>query len=307
MKRIVVGVVLASGVCFSSAPARAWWPQGHSLISEASVRALPADVPLFFRRNAGQVAHCAQDPDLFKNPALPQVTENEAPDHFIDWELLQGRALPPTRAEFVRLCARLKVDPQRVGFAPYAIAEWTQRLTIAFAEHRKYPQDKNIQNKIGVYAGILSHYSADLCMPLHTTIDYDGRAKAGGISPKSGIHARIDSLPERLLLTPQQLAQGQQIQPVSNLMPAIMREIMLSRSQINAAYQLENQLPPESETQARQWKPAVQIRAWGTGRAREATRFTASLFLTAWRDSARVKLPSWLRRERTKAALSSTR
>lgn len=104
MKRISMSVVLSCGVCFAVAPARAWWPQGHSLISEAAVRALPADVPLFFRREAALVAHCAQDPDLWKNPALPQVTDTEAPDHFIDWELLQGRALPPTRriCQFVR-------------------------------------------------------------------------------------------------------------------------------------------------------------------------------------------------------------
>ncbi len=306
MKRISMSVVLSCGVCFAVAPARAWWPQGHSLISEAAVRALPADVPLFFRREAALVAHCAQDLDLWKNPALPQVTDTEAPDHFIDWELLQGHALPPTRAEFVNLCARLKVDPQRVGFAPYAAAEWTQRLTIAFAEYRKYPRDANIQNKIGVYAGILSHYSADLCMPLHTTIDYDGRAKAGGVSPRSGIHAKIDSLPERLNLSPQSLAQKQNVQPVNDLMPAITREILLSRAQINTAYRLENQLPPDSDNQARHWKPSPKVRAWGTGRAREATRFTASLFLAAWRDSARIKLPVWLKRDH-KSASSSTR
>lgn len=280
----------------SAIPARAWWPQGHSLIASSAVRALPRDVPPFFKRDIAIVivASCAQDPDAFKNRDLPQMTEAEAPDHFFDWELLQGHALPPTRGEFLKLCAQLKTDPQRVGYAPYAIAEWTQRLTVAFAQYRKSPNDAAIQSKISVYAGILSHYAADLCMPLHVTIDYDGRAKADGSSPKTGIHARIDSLPERLNLAPQQLAQDQNVQPLGDLMTGIVREIGLSRAQIDASYQLENQLPPE-DLGKRLWKPSPLMRSWATARTREATRFTAALFLSAWRDSATLKLPSWWR------------
>jgi hypothetical protein len=55
-------------------PAHAWWPQGHSIISEASVRALPREVPTFFRNGATSVAHYSQDPDVSKNRAMPHVT-----------------------------------------------------------------------------------------------------------------------------------------------------------------------------------------------------------------------------------------
>ncbi len=275
-----------------AAPARAWWPQGHSLITAGAVRALPADVPAFFERNIDITASCAQDPDAFKSRDLPQVTDAEAPDHFFDWENLGGRALPPTRGAFIKLCAQLKIDPQHVGYVPYSVAEWTQRLTVAFAEYRKSPNDAAIQAKTSVYAGILSHYAADLCMPLHVTVDFDGRANADGRSPHSGIHARIDSLPERLGLTSQQLARGQNVQPLGDLMTGIVREIGLSRAQINTAYRLANQLPPE-DLRRQTWKPSAIMRAWATARTREATRFTAALFLTAWRNSAKQQPPSW--------------
>jgi hypothetical protein len=96
---------------------------------------------------------------------------------------------------------------------PYAIAEWTERLSIAFAEHRKYPANPYIQNKCLVYAGFLAHYAQDLCMPLHTTIHHDGRANPDGSTPKTGIHPRVDSLVEKLDMQPAQLAANQRVWP----------------------------------------------------------------------------------------------
>ena len=70
---------------------------------------------------------------------------------------------------------------------PYSIAEWTQRLTIAFAEHRNDPENPHVRAKCLVFAGILSHYAADLHMPLHTSIHWDGRDDAGAMS-SSGVY-----------------------------------------------------------------------------------------------------------------------
>lgn len=275
------------------APAFAWFPQGHSIIAEGAVKALPQTMPSWFRAGAGQIAHDAQDPDIQKDRTLPHMTEQEYPEHFIDLELLKGRPLPATRREFEALCAELNVKPSDAGEVPYAIAEWTERLTMAFAESRRYPQNRYIQRKALVYAGILSHYSGDLCMPLHTTVDYDGRLKADGTSPKSGIHAKVDSLVERLKLKPADLAKAQTVAPLGELLPAIVSQLAESRTHIDQTYALESQLPPEQGA----WTPSPAVVDFTTERARTATRFTASLFLTAWEDSAKVKLPSWLVRE----------
>ena len=66
-----------------------------------------------------------------------------------------------------------------------------------------------------------------------------------------------------------------------------------SRALIDRTYALEDQLPPAQGD----WKPSAEIIAFATERARASTRFTASLYLTAWQKSARLRLPPWLERE----------
>jgi hypothetical protein len=229
---------------------------------------------------------------LFKNRATGNLNDAEYGEHYIDWELLKGLPLPPTRNEFLQLCAREKLEPKKVGLLPYAIAEWTERLAVAFAEHRKWPENPHVRTRCLVYAGNLSHYTADLCMPLHTTIDFDGRARPDGSSPRSGIHAKVDSLVEKLALKPADLANDQSVAPAEALLPVIVKEIHRSRAMIDRTYELEAKLPPERGD----WTPTPEVRAFARERARAATRFTASMYLTAWRKSAGITLPPWLER-----------
>lgn len=302
--------LLVAGVCLAlhAHPACAWWPQGHSILAAAALKALPDDVPAYFRNDPGLVAHCAQDPDVAKSAVLPYMTAREEPEHFIDYEMLKGQPLPPTRAAFVAWALKNNVDPNKVGYVPYAIAEWTERLTMAFAEQRKYPNNPYIQTKSLLYAGFLAHYAGDICMPLHTTVDYDGRVTAAGRSPHSGIHAKVDSLIEKLPLRPEDLAAGQKVEPLAEvatdardnraplipgIFPAILKELDGSHALIGKTYQLEAQLPPDQGD----WKPSADVTAFTTERGREATRFIASLYLTAWRKSADIRLPRWLERE----------
>jgi hypothetical protein len=139
-------------------------------------------------------------------------------------------------------------------------------------------------------------------MPLHTTIHHDGRAKLDGSSPKTGIHPRVDSLVEKLRMQPAQLAANQRIVAATALWPAILQELEESRSRIDLTYRLEAQFPPETGA----WKATPEVKTFADERARAATRFTAALFLTAWKDSTKIKLPSWLKRE-TATKAGSTR
>ena len=293
MKRFPLLFLCALPLVLSARPARAWWPQGHSIIAAGAVAALPPEVPVWFRAGAGQIAHDAQDPDLQKDKTLAIMTEREYPQHFFDWELVGMEALPPTRRAFYADCAKRGVNPFDVGELPYSLAEWTQRLTMDFAEARKYPGNAYVQTKTLVTAGILSHYAGDATMPLHVTNDFDGRAKNDGSSPKTGIHARVDSLIEKLNLTPQQLAQNQTIEPLPNLWPGIEAQMRETYSHVGQTYDLESQLPLETG----EYTPTPAAKAFALERGRTASRFTAQLFLTAWRDSAQIKLPGWLKRE----------
>lgn len=163
---------------------------------------------------------------------------------------------------------------------------------MAFAEHRKWPENPHIKTKCLVYAGFLAHYAGDLCMPLHTTIHHDGRARADGSSPRSGIHAKVDSLIEKVALKASDLVAGQKPEAVESVFPAVLAEIERSRALVDRVYALEAKLPPENGP----WTPDAEVLQFTTERGRAGARFLGSLYLTAWKKSATIKLPAWLKR-----------
>lgn len=280
----LLGMALALG---SALPAGAWWGDGHGLLTRAAVVALPQEVPAFFRAGAEAAAHASLDPDIAKNRGVPHLDHAEFPEHFLDLERLQGRALPERRYDFIALCQEVGVAPREVGFAPYAIAEYTERLAVAFAEHRKWPQNAPIQAKSLVYAGLLAHYAEDLAQPLHTTVHYDGRTGADGKSPHSEIHEQVDSLIERLELDPALLAKAVDVAPIEGeLFAAIVAQLAESHGQVDRVYELAGDLDPVTDAG----------RAFAEARARRAVALTASLYLTAWRMSEGIRLPGWLGR-----------
>lgn len=291
-------LLLLASLLLMSVPAYAWWPAGHGMLSEAAVRSLPDEMPKFFREGGKAIAHHSFDPDVAKNRSVLLATGTEAPEHYFDWELVEkplaGKPLPPNRYDFLKFCFENGVAPQNVGLLPYAIAEWTERLTVAFAEHRRWPKNNRTQEKCLLYAGVLAHYAQDLCQPLHTTVHHDGRANADGSSPRSGIHNKVDALVETLAPPPEKLAEDQTIAPLAKLLPDLAEEMRKSHAQVYYVYTLEPLLPPAGQ------KPAqidLVVLSFTNQQARESTRLAASLFLTAWKNSGDVKLPGWLKRE----------
>ncbi|MEX0775456.1 MAG: hypothetical protein WD042_07050 [Phycisphaeraceae bacterium] len=293
MAAIVIGAAL-----LLAAPASAWHTAGHHILAEAAVKALPDEIPAFFRQGAATVAHGSVDPDVMKLRQTPQLRSAEEPEHYIDMELLQGRPLPATRYEFIKLCQELGVEPNKMGTLPYAVVEGTQRLTVAFAEHRRWPDNPHIKAKCLLYAGLLAHYSCDLAMPLHVTVHFDGQApvegKTFGRSPHTGIHAKVDHLVEQLALDPMAIAKDAKVVKFDDLMPAVLAEIEKSYALIEKVYELEPQLPGPEVNKGAIAQPVV---AFANERARAAASFTASLYATAWAKSADLKLPEWHARE----------
>ncbi len=270
-----------------------WWSGGHGILTRAAVKALPNDAPEFFRSGERMIAHCSYDPDIAKNRGAAYVRGVEHPEHYLDLELLQGHPLPKSRYEFTRLCAELDVKPEEVGFVPYAVAEWTERLAVAFAEHRKWPDNPFIQSKCLVYAGFIAHYAQDMCQPLHLTIHFDGWKQPTGSVLHKGIHEKVDALIEYLTLDPSSLAKDQQIEPLDDLMASIVKEFDAGYSLINRVYELGDNLPSFRD---KDWVRVPEIVDFAVERARESTRFTAALYLTAWELSGKIKLAGWLDR-----------
>jgi hypothetical protein len=58
---------------------------------------------------------------------------------------------------------------------------------------------------------------------------------------------------------------------------------------VDRVYALEAGIPAETAAM----DPKSEVAAFARERAREGTRFTAALFLTAWRLSEQIELPDW--------------
>lgn len=284
----MVRAIVATLVLAFAAPGHAWWGDGHGILSQAAVLAQPQEVPAFFRGGAASVAHASFDPDIFKNRAAPNLYDGEHHEHYIDLELLAGAELPPLRHDFISLCQSLDQSPAKVGYAPYAITEHAQRLMLAFAEHRKWPDNTVIQAKVLIYAGILAHYAQDVAQPLHTTIHFDGRTADDGTKQHVGIHETMDSAVERLQMDPAKLARSVSVAPFEgDLFDAVHGQILQSHSHVDHLYELADGLGDDMSDEGRQFAQE---------RARHAVTFTANLFLTAWVASEDVRLPGWLER-----------
>ncbi|KPK79143.1 MAG: hypothetical protein AMJ81_13705, partial [Phycisphaerae bacterium SM23_33] len=288
-----VVIVCGFTILAVTATGPAWHGPGHARATPLACAALPKDLPAFFLAGVETIAHCSQDPDLFRLPAQPELRDGEVPEHFMDLELLEGADLPPTRYAFVQLCAGKNLKPQEVGFVPYAVVEWTQRLTLAFAEHRKWPGNKHVRAKCLVYAGLLAHYAQDLCQPLHTTIHYDGRAKPDGTSPRSGIHTRVDALLQKTPVNRDKFIKDTRPVVFDRLLPAVAAELKRSHALVDRVYELEKQLPELQQP----LPPGSAVEGFALERLQAAAGFTASLYLTAWRASAKLELPDWHQRK----------
>ncbi len=285
--RTICATWIAVVASLMAVPAQAWWGDGHGILTEGTMLALPEEMPAFFRQGGNIASHVVFDPDLFKNRRAPLLSHAEHGEHYFDLEYLEGRAIPAKRFDFIALCFELGLDPTKVGLAPYAIAEWTERLAVAFAEHRQWSENEAIQQKCLVYAGILAHYAEDICQPLHATRDFDGKKQADGTVIGKGIHEQVDSSVERLGFAPGDLAAEQEVIAFDSLTKAIADQIRASNWRVEEVYALLGRWEDESD---------ARVRALALDLARTSVRFTASLYLTAWHQSAEINLPRWLER-----------
>jgi hypothetical protein len=220
----VVVAVLAAFL--GTAPVRAWDYEGHRLVNQLALAALPADFPAFVRTPAARerIAFLSGEPDRWRNtPDELSFSHATAPDHYFDLEYLQAvgispEALPIFRNEFVVKLARARaaqpdrfppIDPNRnrdqtqelIGLLPWTLAENVGRLKSAFACLNAFEQQggtadeiANAQANVVYVMGMMGHYVADAAQPLHTTKHHHGWVgeNRNGYTTNRSIHAWID-------------------------------------------------------------------------------------------------------------------
>jgi hypothetical protein len=277
--------ILASLAALALAAAgRAWWVQGHATVAEAAAAGLPDEVPAFFRAAGKSLGHYAGDPDRWKSPAARHLRAAESPDHYLDLEDLQGKALPEDRWKAVALLFELKQKPERTGMLPYAVLENYDRLSCAFYDLRAAPDDAAVRAKCLVHAGALAHFTGDLAMPLHTTRNYDGRpAEPGGKLLQKGIHAKIDAFPERHGLTAEEMARGLKARAIDDVWVHVVKALRESHTHVERCYELDRAGAFD--------KPTAESRKFILERCRVGAQLTADLWYSAWLRSARMPKP----------------
>lgn len=296
---LLTRAVLILAAAWSATPAVAWLVDGHQIITLDAVAALPGSLPLFFSEGAVAISEASVDPDLHRPRSMVQLRDRETPEHYLDLERLEGREIPTTRSEHLRLVDWMAAEPgggrvrgiSSVGTLPFSITEGLQRLTVAFAEHRRWPSDPHIQAKILVYAGLLAHYAGDLCQPLHTTIHHDGRAGEDGTSPRTGIHRRVDGLPTRVDLDRERIVAETELRIYPDGFAGVVAELLESHALVDRVYELDG-----AAGQADSREVSEEMALLTAERYAAAVRFVGSLFLSAWQDSASFELPDWLQR-----------
>ncbi|HEV8060404.1 MAG TPA: S1/P1 nuclease [Gemmataceae bacterium] len=259
---------------------RAWWTKGHGTIAEAATGGLPESMPAFFRAGGKHFAHLAAEPDQWKNRQTKFLYAAESPNHYLDFEYLEGNKLPPDRYQAIQLMTRLHQKPDFTGMLPYAIMEEYERLAIAFSHQRAEPENETIKMKCLVYAGILSHYTGDCMMPLHTTKDYDGKKNDKGGFSQKGIHAKIDGFPEKNGFTAEEIGRGLLAEPKDDVWVYVQQRIQESRTFIEKSYRLDAAGAFEKAT--------PESRQFIMERCRAGAQFTMDMWLNAWLKSAKM-------------------
>lgn len=153
-------------------PLLAWGDKGHRAVVSLSLTTLPPDLRAWYRGREVFLRDHASDPDHWRQD------RKEGPRHFLDCEAYGGPAGVPRDEAAAQ--AELGAAFYRNGVVPWIIQDRWRDLVAAFRAGD--PQ------QVAYATAILSHYVADLHVPLHTTENHDGEA-----TDQRGVHSRWET------------------------------------------------------------------------------------------------------------------
>ena len=294
MKRIAVALLVA---VIAAPAAFAWGEKGHEISAEAAALTLPNDLPRFFYDHMSTLTYLANEPDRWRGGGESIEAEN-APNHFLDWEYVDGLTLPRDRYAFIALMeksGRLRqhgITPSTAGFVPWRIAELTEQLTTEWriwrATRGGSPERGQAEREIVETAGLLAHYVADAAQPLHATAHFNGWADADnphGYTNDCDMHARFETwFVNRAATTNEVIAKVAAPKSVSDAFTTAVAFVRESNSRVEDVYDLDKKggFDPMKPVRA-------DAKAFTIARLAEGASLLRDLWWSAWRNSAQPR------------------
>jgi len=158
-----------------------WGFYGHRSINRLAVYTLPTELMGFYKANADYLSEHSVDPDKRR-----YSVEEEAPRHYLDADYYEQAVPLDTIPHYWKdAVEKFSEDTLKAyGIGPWHLERMIWRLQNAFGK-----KDKEYILKQSAEIG---HYAADLCVPLHSTMNYNGQ-----LTNQKGIHGFWESrLPE---------------------------------------------------------------------------------------------------------------
>ena len=255
MRRLILLVAVFVVGCSLSAVG--WGAYGHTMIGEAAAKALPPEMPAFFRTASDQLAFLNPEPDRWRDDreqAYGPWLRGSIKDHHVFLDLVPTDILraPDRYAYLDMLAKRGIVSPIKLvgpvpGLLHLRILELAQQVRVGFRRWRQTTdptQREWIQARIIDDAGILGHYVADAANPHHTTLHMFGwfGANPKGYATDVEFHGRFENeYVQAHIRLPDLLATLPPPRVLRDLQADVLQHLEKSHSLVERLYQLDRQ------------------------------------------------------------------
>lgn len=175
MRRIAVNIIVLQ-LLISLTQLFGWGYDVHRRITRSAVQAVPGEFGDFLNQHIDKLSYHAADPDFWK-----AMDTNEGQRHFVDADLYDEYPFDNIPRNIDSLYAKYgDENVSNWGIAPWNIDDYCNQLTALFKK-------ENWEKSIYTMAA-LSHYIADIHMPLHTCANYNGQ-----LTGNEGVHFRWET------------------------------------------------------------------------------------------------------------------
>ncbi|MFA6925078.1 MAG: zinc dependent phospholipase C family protein [Bacteroidales bacterium] len=177
MKKIIFCIFCLSIILFGNYTNHCLWGfTSHEKINRTAVFTLPEKMLGFYKRNIDYLTTHATDPDK-----RSFVDKKEAAKHFINLEKFKEKSYDSIPKKWKYAVARYSEDSlEKFGVLPWHVILMLNKLTDAF-------KNKDSSEILYLSANI-GHYIADACVPLHTTMFYNGKTTG-----EKGVHSFFET------------------------------------------------------------------------------------------------------------------